>query len=120
MCVDLAARTERIRLGQAANIITFRNPIQLAEDLAMLDHMSGGRLEVGVGRGIYPRETMNLNPIADVGNSDVNRALFGETLEVMRRAWTEEFFSFKGEFFEYPYPGISFDHEMSPETPAEQ
>ena len=52
MGVDLAAHTERIRIGQAANIITFRHPIQVAEDLAMLDHMSAGRLEVGVGRGV--------------------------------------------------------------------
>ncbi|MCH2623670.1 MAG: LLM class flavin-dependent oxidoreductase, partial [Acidimicrobiales bacterium] len=64
MGTDLAARTERIRIGQAANIVTFRHPIQLAEDLAMLDHMSAGRLEVGVGRGVYPRETVNMNPTA--------------------------------------------------------
>ncbi|MDH3296056.1 MAG: LLM class flavin-dependent oxidoreductase, partial [Acidimicrobiia bacterium] len=57
MSCDLAAHTERIRIGQAANIITFHHPIRLAEDLAMLDHLSGGRLEVGVGRGIYPRES---------------------------------------------------------------
>ena len=84
MCVDLAAHTERIRLGQAANIITFRHPVQMAEDLAMLDHMSAGRLEVGVGRGVYPRETVNMNPVADVRNPAVNRSLFEETLEVIR------------------------------------
>ena len=39
MCADLAAHTERIRVGQAANIITFRHPIQLAEDLAMLKRL---------------------------------------------------------------------------------
>ncbi|MEM7293661.1 MAG: LLM class flavin-dependent oxidoreductase, partial [Pseudomonadota bacterium] len=52
---DIVARTKRIRIGQAANIITFRHPITLAEDIAMLDHMSNGRIEVGVGRGIYGR-----------------------------------------------------------------
>tara|TARA_B100001123_G_scaffold334505_1_gene377753 strand:- start:2007 stop:3179 length:1173 start_codon:yes stop_codon:yes gene_type:complete len=114
MCADLAAHTERIRVGQAANIITFRHPVQLAEDLAVLDHLSGGRLEVGVGRGVYPRETMNMNPVADVRTPEVNRRLFAETLEVMRRAWTDEFFSFEGEFFTFPYPGISFHHAMSP------
>ena len=114
MCVDLAAHTERIRLGQAANIITFRHPVQMAEDLAMLDHMSAGRLEVGVGRGVYPRETVNMNPVADVRNPAVNRSLFEETLEVIRRCWTDEFFSFKGEFFEFPYPGVTFNHAMSP------
>ncbi len=117
MGTDLAARTERIRIGQAANIVTFRHPIQLAEDLAMLDHMSAGRLEVGVGRGVYPRETVNMNPMADVRNPEVNRALFAETLEVMKRCWTEEFFSFEGEFFQFPVPGVSFSHAMSPPRP---
>ncbi|MDG2908874.1 MAG: LLM class flavin-dependent oxidoreductase [Acidimicrobiales bacterium] len=117
MCADLAAHTERIRIGQAANIITFRHPVQLAEDLAILDHMSGGRLEVGIGRGVYPRETMNMNPTADVRTPEVNRRLFAETLEVMRRAWTDEFFSFDGEFFTFPYPGITFNHAMSPPLP---
>ena len=117
MGADLAAHTERIRIGQAANIVTFRHPIQLAEDLAMLDHMSAGRLEVGVGRGVYPRETVNMNPTADVRNPEVNRALFAETLEVMKRCWTEEFFSFEGEFFQFPAPGVSFSHAMSPPRP---
>ena len=117
MGVDLAAHTERIRIGQAANIITFRHPIQVAEDLAMLDHMSAGRLEVGVGRGVYPRETVNMNPTADVRNPEVNRALFAETLEVIRRAWPDEFFSFEGEFFRFPYPGVSFSHALSPPLP---
>lgn len=113
MSADLAARTAKIRIGQAANIITFRHPIQLAEDLAMLDHMSTGRLEVGVGRGVYPRETVNMNPVADVRNPQVNRALFAETLEVIKRCWTEEFFSFEGEYFHFPAPGVSFSHPMS-------
>ena len=117
MGADLAAHTERIRIGQAASIITFRHPIQLAEDLAMLDHMSVGRLEVGVGRGVYPRETVNMNPTADVRNPEVNRALFAESLEVMKRCWTEEFFSFEGEFFQFPAPGVSFSHAMSPPRP---
>ena len=50
MSADIAARTKNIRIGQAANIITFWNPIRVAEDIALLDHMSGGRLEVGLGR----------------------------------------------------------------------
>ena len=64
MSADIAARTSTIRIGQAANIITFWHPLRLAEDLAMLDHLSGGRLEIGIGRGLYGREALNLNPIA--------------------------------------------------------
>jgi len=50
MCTDIAARTKQIRLGQACNVITFWNPIRLAEDIATLDNLSNGRVEVGVCR----------------------------------------------------------------------
>ncbi len=115
---DLAAHTTRLRIGQAASIITFRHPVQLAEDIAMLDHLSGGRVDFGIGRGIYPRESVNMNPIADVRDSDVNRALFAETLDVIRRAWSEEFFSYDGDFYQFPHQGLSFDHPMSPPQPG--
>ncbi len=115
---DLAAKTSRIRIGQAASIITFHHPVQMAEDLAVLDHLSGGRLEVGVGRGLYPRESVNLNPVADVRNADVNRALFRETLDIIRTAWTNEFFSYDGEFYQFPQPGLRFDHSLSPKLGA--
>ena len=65
MAADLAARTSRIRIGLGAAIITFWHPLRLAEDLALLDHLSGGRLEIGVGRGNYGLEAQNLNPLAD-------------------------------------------------------
>lgn len=114
MGADLAAHTTRLRIGTAASVITLRHPIQVAEDIAMLDHMSGGRVEFGVGRGIYPRETVNMNPTADVRNSDVNRALFAESLDVIRQAWTNEFFSYDGTHHQYPQPNLRFDHPMSP------
>ena len=51
----IAAQTRRIRLGQIANILTWHHPIRLAEQAAMLDVLSGGRLEFGVARGYQPR-----------------------------------------------------------------
>ena len=51
MGTDAAARTNQIRIGQACNVITFHNPIQMAEDVALLDQLSKGRVEVGIGRG---------------------------------------------------------------------
>jgi alkanesulfonate monooxygenase SsuD/methylene tetrahydromethanopterin reductase-like flavin-dependent oxidoreductase (luciferase family) len=114
MSTDIAARTSRIRIGQAANIITFWHPLRLAEDLAMLDQLSGGRLEIGIGRGLYGREALNLNPIADPRNEHQNRELFAETLEVMQKAWSEEFFSHHGRFYEFPQPGVRWNHPLSP------
>jgi len=53
----IAAQTRQLRLGQQANIITWWEPIRLAEQAAMLDVISGGRLEFGIGRGYQPRES---------------------------------------------------------------
>jgi len=118
MGIDIAARTSRIRIGQAANIITFWHPLRLAEDLAMLDQLSGGRTEVGIGRGLYGREALNLNALADPRDEEQNRALFEETLEILLKAWTQEFFRHKGPLYEFPVPGMKWNHPLSPATPA--
>lgn len=114
MSCDIAARTENIRIGQAANIVTYWHPLRIAEDLAILDHMCGGRTEIGLGRGIYGREAVQLNKAADTRNPAQNYRIFEETLEIMRRAWSQAFFEFHGEFHDYPDPGFAWNHAMSP------
>ena len=118
MGADAAARTKNIRIGQAANVITFHNPIRLAEDIATLDQLSKGRVEVGVARGIYGREAINLNKEADLKDQAKNFRLFAETLEVLKKAWSEKFFSHQGEFYTYPSPNYVWQHDMSP--PSEE
>lgn len=117
MGADVAARTKRIRIGQAAAIATFWHPLRLAEDIALLDQLSGGRVEVGLGRGLYGREAVNLNPAADPRDQEKNRALYAETVEVLQKAWSGGFFSHRGEFYEFPAPGVRWQHPMSPSTP---
>jgi alkanesulfonate monooxygenase SsuD/methylene tetrahydromethanopterin reductase-like flavin-dependent oxidoreductase (luciferase family) len=114
MGVDAAARTKQIRIGQACNVITFHNPIRLAEDIALLDQLSGGRVDVGIGRGIYGREAINMNKEADLKDQAKNFRLFEESLAIMKKAWTEEFFSHQGEFYTYPSPNFVWQHDMSP------
>jgi len=109
MAADIAARTERIRLGLAAAIITFWHPLRLAEDLALLDQLSGGRLEIGVGRGNYGLEASNLNPAADPNNRAANVKVFLETLQVLRTALTEDRFAHRGDLFAFPAPGFRAD-----------
>ena len=116
-CADIAARTSRIRLGQAAIIIPFWNPLRVAEDIALLDHMSNGRLEVGLGRGVYGREAIHLNPEADLKDQAKNFRLFSESLEIMKKAWTSELFDHEGEFYTYPAPDFVWQHDMSPPSP---
>jgi alkanesulfonate monooxygenase SsuD/methylene tetrahydromethanopterin reductase-like flavin-dependent oxidoreductase (luciferase family) len=116
MGVDIAARTSTIRIGQAAAIATFWHPLRLAEDLAMLDQLSGGRVEVGLGRGLYGREALNLNRLADPRDQEQNRALFDETVEILLKAWGDGFFDHHGRFYEFPVSGVAWDHPLSPGT----
>ena len=74
----LAARTERIRLGVMVNVVPFHEPLRLAEEAAMLDVLSGGRLEVGVGRGIDFQEVQKLGM-----DFDELRPRFQEGMELM-------------------------------------
>ena len=89
-----AARTRRVRIGLAAAILPFHNPLRLAEQTALVDVISRGRLDVGVGRGNRPAEFRGYNV-----PQQENRERFEEAVEVLKRAWTEERFSYAGRFF---------------------
>ena len=116
---DIAARTSRIRIGQMANIAVWWHPIRLAEDIAILDNLTQGRIEVGFGRGIRGYEGPQFHPHADP-KKEANRALFIETIEVVRKAWTREFFSHTGENYRFPAPETRFSHPMYPANPEWQ
>ncbi len=118
MAADIAARTQRIRIGLGAAIIGFWHPLRLAEDLALLDHLTGGRLEIGVGRGNYALEASNLNPLADPRKPEQNLKVFLETLAIIRKALSEERFSHKGEIYQFPAPGFSADKAHTIKDPA--
>ena len=117
---DLAARTSRIRIGQMANIAPWWHPIRLAEDLAILDNMTGGRVEVGFGRGIWPYEGPQFHPNADPRKDRENRELFRETVEVVRGIWTNEYFSYRGSNYSFPVDDTVFSHPKYPSNPAWQ
>ena len=89
-----AAVTQRLRLGTAVLLTALRSPVHLAKSLATLDHLSGGRLIVGVGLGanvrVYP--AYGITP-------ERRAARFAEGLEVMRRLWTEPRVTFTGDFW---------------------
>jgi natural product biosynthesis luciferase-like monooxygenase protein len=89
----VAQRTRRIRLGTGIVLLPFHRAITVAEEFAMLDLLSDGRVELGVGRGWLPHE------FAHFGVSmDETRGRLEEGVEVIRRAWTTERFSFDGRF----------------------
>ncbi len=95
----LAGVTSRIRLGTAVAILPQWNPVRLAEDICLVDHLSRGRVEFGVGRG-YNRYELDgfevMLPDAE------GRALSAETLDVVIKALRNEKFSHAGKFFNVP------------------
>jgi alkanesulfonate monooxygenase SsuD/methylene tetrahydromethanopterin reductase-like flavin-dependent oxidoreductase (luciferase family) len=109
----LAERTERIRIGMAFNIVPQWHPLKLAEDFATLHNISGGRGILGVGRGTVPREAETMgtkigsfdNP-DQVAADEQNRKQFDEAMQVIRLALDNETFSFHGDVYDYPPPGI--------------
>ena len=117
---DLAARTSRIRIGQMANIAPWWHPIRLAEDIAILDNMTRGRVEVGFGRGIWPYEGPQFHPNADPRKDQENRELFAETVEVVRKIWSEEYFSHEGANYRFPVDDTVFSHPSYPSNPEWQ
>ena len=111
----IAASTRSIRLGQAANIITWHHPIRFAELSSMLDVVSGGRAEIGIGRGYQPRENETLGkPFGStIQDQERNRAAFEEAFEIILKAWTEPSFSHVGEFFSIPPSYTKWNHEQT-------
>ncbi|MEM7339010.1 MAG: LLM class flavin-dependent oxidoreductase [Actinomycetota bacterium] len=109
----LAERTDDIRIGMAFNVVPQWHPLKLAEDFATLHNISGGRAILGVGRGTVPRESEVLGSmIGSFDNPDqraadeFNRTQFAEAMEVIQLALTKETFSFHGEVYDFPPPGI--------------
>jgi len=89
-----AAVTTRIRLGSAVLLTALRSPVHTAKSLTTLDHLSGGRLIVGVGLGANPK----IYPAYGLA-AERRVARFAEGIQVMKRLWTEPRVTFEGEFF---------------------
>ncbi|MBO3747641.1 LLM class flavin-dependent oxidoreductase [Streptosporangiaceae bacterium NEAU-GS5] len=108
--VFLAQHTTRLRLGQMGLALPLWNPLRLAEDIAVADHLTGGRLDVGLTGS---RRTRSAGLLAHPAAAARDRRLFEEWFEVMRLSWTEELWSYDGRFIQVPPPGISWSHPIS-------
>ena len=109
----LAERTRRLRIGIAVQVLPISHPIHLAEDIATVDQLSHGRLDLGVGRSGLPDHYRGFN----VAYAE-SRERFHETLEILKKAWTNERFTHEGKYFQFrdvcvmpkpyqkPYPPI--------------
>ena len=103
----LAQHTKRIKFGCAFNILPMWHPLRLAEEFAMADILTNGRVIFGIGKGYHTREVETFG--APMLDADANRELFEEQFEIILKSFNEESFSHKGRHYtlppEVPYRG---------------
>jgi F420-dependent oxidoreductase-like protein len=94
----LAARTSRIRLGTLVSPATFRHPSVLAKSVTTVDHISGGRVELGLGAGWHEGEHRAHG--FEFPATPIRMERLAEQLEIVVRSWTEDSFSFQGRHYQ--------------------
>ena len=119
----VAGRTQNIRIGTAVIVLPLHNPILVAEEVAMLDVISNGRINFGIGAGYQQQEFDGLG--VDI---DTSRERFKEAIDVIIKAWTEERLTFHGKYtnvddlwvlpkpVQKPYPPLFQAVSTSPES----
>jgi alkanesulfonate monooxygenase SsuD/methylene tetrahydromethanopterin reductase-like flavin-dependent oxidoreductase (luciferase family) len=104
-----AQHTRRIRFGSFFHVVPTWHPLRMAEDLALADILTGGRIVFGAGRGSVEREAkvfgVGFGRGGDEGDRQ-NRELFEEQMEIMRLAWEQPEFAFHGKHYTIPPAGI--------------
>jgi alkanesulfonate monooxygenase SsuD/methylene tetrahydromethanopterin reductase-like flavin-dependent oxidoreductase (luciferase family) len=120
---NLAPRTKRLRMGNLVSVLPLYDPMRLAEECGILDILTSGRLNLGLGRGV-PKDDMKHRL-----DRDTAQARFEEGIEILIRAWTGETFSYSGKAWGYeeiscrplplqkPHPPIYYG-ATSPDSPA--
>ena len=110
---NIAARTKRIRLGTAVSVLPWHNPIEVAQDYATVDLLSDGRLDFGVGRGLFKGEFDGYG--VPWGEAEER---FNESLDIVLKAWTGEPFSYEGKFFSIPEVTVMPKPLQEPHPPS--
>ena len=96
----LACQTQRVKFGCAFNVTPVWHPLRLAEDYAMADYLTHGRVVLGVGRGYQTREVETLGaPLLD---AEANAALYREQMEILFKAFDSDAWSHSGRFYTLP------------------
>ena len=108
----IAARTQRIRIASGVLLMPFHNPIRLAEDIATVDVISGGRFELGVGIGFKPEE------FSGFGISSKERgARTDQSLDILRRALAGETVTVNSKFFDFQNIKVTPEPIQRPHPP---
>jgi alkanesulfonate monooxygenase SsuD/methylene tetrahydromethanopterin reductase-like flavin-dependent oxidoreductase (luciferase family) len=105
MAAFLAERTSQLKFGAMFNVLPQWHPLRFAEDFALADVMSGGRMICGIGRGTVPREAEPLGTRVGWNNDPddtYNREVFEEQIQILKLAWHNETFAFAGKHYQLP------------------
>src|SRR5438067_362923 len=116
-------QTDRIRVGQLGIVLPAENPVRVAENIAMLDHMTGGRANAGFARGYQRRwvDTMaqqvhgihGAQPHQHDEIDAANRAAFEECFRIVKAAWTDDLIDVPGDYWRIPVEGTPWDLEAT-------
>jgi alkanesulfonate monooxygenase SsuD/methylene tetrahydromethanopterin reductase-like flavin-dependent oxidoreductase (luciferase family) len=113
MGVEVANRTERLRIGMAVSLAAFYHPLRLAEEVALLDVLSGGRVNWGAGRGFDPTEFRVFGvPIEE------SAARFQEAVEITIAAWKTERLSWSGRYWRFEDVEVLPKPQQRPHPPV--
>ena len=108
----IAAKTTKLRVGTAVIVVPLHHPLLIAEEVAMLDILSGGRLDIGLGRGYQRYEFERLGLQLDTSGERWN-----ESIDVLLRAFAGEPFSYDGKIFKIPETSIFPKNTQKPHPP---
>jgi len=108
----IAARTKRIRIGSDIMILPFQDPVRIAEDLAVVDILSGGRFDLGVGQGYRAEEFRAIRM-----DRRERHARTRESVELIQRLWTEDDVTFAGRYYRVDGVTISPRPVQQPHIP---
>lgn len=110
----VAAQTDEIKLAQLTNVITWHDPVRFSEQAAILDIMSDGRAEIGIGRGYQPRECEVLGQYwgGTIQDQEKNRHSFLEKFELIKQCWTDDAVKFNGEYHTVPPSHTKWHHTL--------
>jgi alkanesulfonate monooxygenase SsuD/methylene tetrahydromethanopterin reductase-like flavin-dependent oxidoreductase (luciferase family) len=108
----IAAKTERLRVGTAVIVVPLHHPLVIAEEIATADLLSGGRLDVGLGRGYqrYEFERLGMDLTA-------SRPRWEESVDIILKAFTGEPFTYEGKYFQIPDTTVFPQPQQKPHPP---
>lgn len=109
----VAARTERLRFGPLVYVLPLYHPVRLVEEICMLDNLSGGRYQIGIGRGAPVGDELNM------WGTDPNHtnSLFDETFQILMKGLTQDFLTFEGEHYQFKDLWMEIKPQQKPHPP---